>query len=456
MVLKIKKIRWLTKNTAVAAMLAGLAVNAAGAKAQMSLSSAVELALKNDPRMKMAQADVMKAKSSLAEAHDAYSPAVGFDPGYGQSAGAPLGMPMIFNLTAQSLLFSVSQFYNVRGASAGVQSAQLALRAMGEEVAEDVVLTYLNLDNAERRQAAMTEEYGVVTRLITIMQERLDAGVENRIELLKAQRTAAQVRIARLSTEDQVTELSEHLTRLVGIDGSRIVPMSDSIPAFPVMQVEENEAQDSAGIQAAFQTAKSKQDIATGAARYRFLPQILLAGNFSQIDTSPSASKFLQYYPAFQGKQTLSASISFQAQFSLFDRAREDRAHEASADALHARYDAEHQRAQFLAGRSKLKHSIAVLEAKSDLAKVECDLAQAQLDAVTSQLTAGNEGLQMSPKDEQNARLQERQRYVDMLQGQMELRQAEVNLMRQTGQLDAWLNLALKMPASRPATAIRP
>ena len=54
--------RWLAKSAAVAAMLAGLMASAPQAEAQMSLSSAVDLALRNDPRMKMAQADVMKAR----------------------------------------------------------------------------------------------------------------------------------------------------------------------------------------------------------------------------------------------------------------------------------------------------------------------------------------------------------------------------------------------------------
>jgi len=424
---------------------------AGSAGAQISLSSAVDLALRNDPRVKIAQADVMKAQSSLREAHDAFVPAVGFEAGDGKSTGAPLGLPTAFNLSAQSLLFSFSQMHNIRGARAGVASAEFALREVSEQVAEDTVVTYLNLDNAQQRAAAMREEYAVAKRLTTILQQRLDAGVENRIELLKAQRTAAQVRVSSLNTEAEVMELSEHLAGLLGMGSGKIATVSESIPEMPELRLPDVEPEPSAGVQAALENAKSKQEIAYGASRYRFLPQIVLFENFSELDTSPSASKFLQYYPAFQGQQTLSAGIAFQAQFPLFDRGREERGKEAIADAQRARYEAEHQRIQFLEGRSKLRHSIEVLQAKSELAKLDRDLAQAQLDAVTTQLAASNgspDAPQITPKDEQTSRLQERERFVELLQSEWELRQAEVNLLRQTGQLDGWLKSALQVPAT--------
>ena len=61
----------------------------------------------------------------------------------------------------------------------------------------------------------------------------------------------------------------------------------------------------------------------------------------------------------------------------------------------------------------------------------------------------------MTPKDEQNARLQERARTVDLLNAQYQLSQAEVNLLRQNGQLDEWLKTPTTVPADvtvSPAT----
>jgi hypothetical protein len=45
----------------------------------------------------------------------------------------------------------------------------------------------------------------------------------------------------------------------------------------------------------------------------------------------------------------------------------------------------------------------------------------------------------MTPEDEQNARILERQRYVDMLEAEFQLRQAGIRFLKQTQQLSQWL-----------------
>ena len=58
----------------------------------------------------------------------------------------------------------------------------------------------------------------------------------------------------------------------------------------------------------------------------------------------------------------------------------------------------------------------------------------------------------MTPKDEQNARLQERARAIDLLEAEFQLNQAQVSLLRQTGQLDGWLK-NVEAQAISPALA---
>jgi hypothetical protein len=62
----------------------------------------------------------------------------------------------------------------------------------------------------------------------------------------------------------------------------------------------------------------------------------------------------------------------------------------------------------------------------------------------------------LTPKDEQNARLQQSARTIDLLNAQYEVRQAQVNLMRQTGMLDGWLKSSLATPAAAPAVQAAP
>jgi hypothetical protein len=45
----------------------------------------------------------------------------------------------------------------------------------------------------------------------------------------------------------------------------------------------------------------------------------------------------------------------------------------------------------------------------------------------------------MTPKDEQNSRIAEREKFLTLLDTSFQMRQSHINLMRQTGELESWL-----------------
>ena len=416
---------------------------ALGASAQISLSSAVDLALRNDPRVNMARADVAKARAHLAAARDVYVPNLIADGGYGQGFGVPTSLPIIFSMSSQSLVYNFSQRDNVRAASAALDAANLALKESNQQASEDVVLTYLNLDNAQRRQTAIAQEYEFAQRLVTIVQQRLDAGQDTRIDFLQARRNATQIKLQQLQTEDEIKTLSDHLTRLIGLPGTPLDAVSSSIPPLPPLRSLAPSQPSSFGIQSAFAAAKSKQEVAFGVSRYRLRPEVSLNINYSRIDTGQNG--YTTYYPTFTNHSENAESVYLQIQIPLYDRKHEDDVRAAAADAAHAKFEAQNQQNLFLDGRYKLQHSTAELSARCELAQIDLDLSQEQLNAVLAQLTATSatdDRPQLSPKDEQNARLQQSARTIDLLNAQFQLNQAQVSLMRQTGQLDDWLKAA--------------
>ena len=431
-------------------------LGATAAQAQISLTTAVDLALRTDPRMRMAQADVDRSRYSLAEAKDVYIPTGGAAGGYGVSTGVPLGLPVVFSLSSQSLLFNFSQHDNLRAAHSGLEASMLALQEMHQKVAEDTTVTYVGLANAQQRLAATNQEYGFANRLVTIVDERLQAGQDTRMELLRARRTAAQIHIEQLRLEDEVAILADHLSHLVALPADQLTTEPASIPTLPALKDVPDSQADSPGIQAAFATARSKQETAFGAARYRFRPQIVFDANYSRISTSHT--NYDTYYPAFSRQLSYNAAaIGVQISVPIFDRAHQDRARGASAEAAKSLFEAQDQRNQFLEGRFKLRHTAAELSARTDLAEIDRQLAQEQIDVILAQLTAaaGNpDKPQMTPKDEQNARLQERAKFIELLDAQLQLNQAQINLLRQSGQLDAWLKLAAHTDAPAPATIV--
>ena len=100
----------------------------AGARAQVSLYTAVDLALRNSTAVRMATADVQRAASALSESRDAYVPSFVIGSGLGYSYGFPVGQPSVYNVTSQSLLLGFSQPDYIRSAKSALKAGELLER----------------------------------------------------------------------------------------------------------------------------------------------------------------------------------------------------------------------------------------------------------------------------------------------------------------------------------------
>ena len=156
---------------------------ALSAHAQISLSTAVDLALRDNPRVQAAQADVDKARAQLSEAHDVYVPSINAGAAVGQSYGYSPYPPTLFTVTGGGLVLSASQSSYIRSARAGVDAAQLAFDDVRESVAEDTALAFLTLEYDQQREQVVGQQEGFSKTLVTIVLERVDAGQDTAIEL---------------------------------------------------------------------------------------------------------------------------------------------------------------------------------------------------------------------------------------------------------------------------------
>ncbi len=449
--------------TAAALLACGPAVHA-----QISLQSAVNLALKNSPRIKAAQADLNRATAARGEAKDAFVPVVATTAGYGQATGAPLGVPIIFSISSQSLVFSYSQRDYMRSAQASVDAAEHALRNQQIEVVEDTTNTYLALENARQRQRVLREATEMAARLVTITSDRVRAGVDANVELPKSRRTATQFRLLALQLQDEVAGNARHLATLTGLPVASIQTDSSSIPEFtpsaaPASEITTEEP-DGEGVAALFSTAKAKEYVAFGDHRYLLRPQVSFGANYSRVDTG--LSSYADYYPRYGGTATSpnsqnSLSFGLQVTLPLLDLAHRSRARESAADAARFYADAQQQQGIFREGRAKLRNATLELQLRSDLARDEQEIAQDQIEALQVELRTAampQNGIQATPKDLLNAQLQERQRSLELLNVQLLLRQTQVNLLRQTDGLSIWVlgNANANTPATSGVPTVGP
>lgn len=425
------------------------------ADAQISLVSAVDLALKNNPRVRLAQADIDKSTAVLKESKDVYIPAITVGSGLGWSYGYPLGQPSVVNATVQGVILSWSQRDYIRAAHLGLRAAVLNYNDARASVEEDTVVTYLALDRDLARQQALNEQLSHAEELVRIVTDRVNAGVDNAMDLTQAKLSAAQIRLARLNAQNDTAADQLKLAHLIGLPSANLTTVPDSVPhvGTPEPNASPVSLPESPTVTAAFASAQSKQQIAWGDAKKLYRPQIYLASQYSLFAKFNNYQVFFPINPV-TGKSVFqynNAGIGIQITWPIFDRTLKDKAAESAADAVHAYADAENARIKDQDGRAELARSTRTLAAKAEVADLEQQLASQQLASVQTQLEAGaanSNAPQRTPKDQVHAEIDERDKFISMLNSRFDLQQAQVQLMRAQGSLDTWLRNAAGTPAS--------
>lgn len=418
------------------------------AAAQMTLSTAVSLAVKNSPRVQLAMDDLRRAHAVASEAKDVFIPNAVIGGGAGDSYGITLTVPTIFTVSSQSLVYSSAQRFYLRSSRMGVQAAQFALQDVRAQVEEEAVLTYLALVNASQTAELVHAEYAEADALRAIVQQRFDAGLENDVELNLARRQVLAIRLQQMQLDDDIALQQARLASIMGVaaDTVRVVP--ESVPDLQLNLEKDAPTSTTVAERAAVANAESRQERAKGDASYRWKPQVGFAAQYGRISPINNVS---DYYN-LRGKYNV-AFAGVQIQLPLFDAAHQARAQQAAADASRARHELQITQAQQNEAQLQTRHLLAELTVRSELAQVDLAIAEAQLKATSIQTKQGGDGGPvLNPKDLQNARLRSTQRALDVQDAHFQVKKAQVTLLRITDGLESWLQQAATIRMSPAAT----
>jgi hypothetical protein len=204
------------------------------------------------------------------------------------------------------------------------------------------------------------------------------------------------------------------------------------------------------GVASAFASAQARQQQAKGDATFRFWPQINFVTQYNRYATFTNSFKTLEGFSQSHIAAN-EAALGVQITMPFFDKARSARADRSLAEAARAFHDAQNTQLDALDGLSRSRRSISELRAQAEVATLQQQLAQQQLDVLRVQLKSGTgnpNGTEMSPKDEQSALIAERDKYLAVVDAGFQLRQAEIQLLRQSDELESWLKSAVTSPAS--------
>jgi outer membrane protein TolC len=408
--------------------------------AQVSLSTVIELAQQNSSAVKLAQADVLKAQAALAQTEDVYMPSLVAGSTVGYSIGFPTGQPSIANATLQSLVFSFPQRLYIKAAREGLQAASLGLKNAREQAALDASTAYIELDTVNREMEAAEQQETYAGRLVAIEQERAEAGVDPLSDWLQARLTAAQLKLKRLHLETRAATLSKQIAVLTALPAGSVIPDHASIPEIPAVKGD-TAGDQLAGIGSVAALARSRQLQARGDEMAGRRPSIGFGAQYNL-----DSDKLNNYSTYFRNFTPNNFAFGFSFQIPVFDLGLRAKGKESAAEALRATVEAEAAVRQNDVEIAELNGNLRELDALAEIASLKQQIAHEQLTAVLAQMELGNGAEsgpaaqpQLTPKAEELARIDERQKYEDALDAGLDLSKARLSLLRALGHMEDWL-----------------
>ena len=404
----------------------------------LPLKRAVELALSHSTTAVSAELEQQRAFASYHEARNQYLPAVVVGAGLGASWGFPLSLegaaPSIFNVNAQSALLNPALRDFVRAAKTEWQASSIQTKDQRNQVIQDTVLNYAELNKWETSLNRQQEEHANALKMEQIVNERIQEGIDSALMRNKAQLTTARLRLRLAQTQGAIDVLRNRLSHLTGLPASAIITISDSIPALPAGKEGENlvtkALQSSESIQVAETHVEALRFRARGEHR-SLLPMVDFAAQYAVL------SKYNNYDEFYKTFERHNATVGVAIRFPFLNPSQHAHAKAADAQVLKARKDADAARNQVSDETLRLQRSVEQLAAAQQVASLEYQIAQSSAESQQVRVDAGSATIH----DLQDARDQANERYNVLQDSNFELERAQIALLRATGELANWVGV---------------
>ncbi len=453
--------RTVSDNTVVSNSRDSSSVIADPSASAVSLYTVVDLALRNSKAVHLAEAERERVRSLMLESRDVYIPNLQLGSGLGYSYGFPIGTPTLFSVNSTGLLFSFSQRSYIRSTRAALNAATLSLKNVRQQVILDTTLDYIELDKTLEQLAALNQAVVDTDGMISVIEDRVHAGLESKITVTRAELTRAQIQLRSIQMQDHAEELKKHLAGLTGLDPAAISPAPSSIPQLPDLDFHSIPARTTQTplVEAAFATADSKMYQYFGDKRQNYRPTVSFVFQYARFATF---NNYQQYYgKTTDGKNNFqfdNVGVGIQAVWPLFDPLRRDKAMESKAEADRARQQAELTQIQNNEANLALWHGLRELEAQEQVAQLQQQLAAEMLNSIVIQMNSGSATSNAPPVTPQQAaqtRIEERTSYADMRDAEFNVTRSKLNLLNAVGELEDWAKQTGQQTLDTPTHSFR-
>jgi outer membrane protein TolC len=417
----------------------------------LTLKHAVELALQHASGAAIAAADQQNAAANTRELRSSYLPQLTTGAALGWSYGFPLSLagsaPSIFNINAQSALFHPELRAFIRAAQSEASAAGFRSKDERNQIIQDAVLSYAELEKWEQRLDRLHEIYPDVQKMEAAVADRVKEGIDSELDGTRARLSEARLRLRIAEAQGSADVLREHLSKLTGVPADRIQTEGDALPAFPASSDDDapnKAAEASPSVKSAIEHARAQYLRSEGEHRSLW-PTVDFGAQYALFSTF---NNYQNYYipehictvstvtvlcPA-SGFQKNNATIGANLRIPLFNATQRARAAAADADALKAKKQADAARDRVSEETLRLQRAVTQMQAAHDVAEIEYEIAQKNVEAVETRMKSSTANLH----DLDNARTQSSEKLIALQDVIFELDRNQVALLRATGDLEAW------------------
>jgi len=417
----------------------------------ITLKRAVELALQHANGAAMAAADQNNANASYRELRNSYLPQATVGSGLGWSFGFPLALegsaPSIFNINAQSALLHPELRSFIYAARSESSAAGFRSKDQRDQVIQDTVLSYAELEKWERRLDRLHEILPDVQKMHAAVADRVKEGIDSALDETRARLSEARLRLRIAEAQGSADVLREHLSKLTGLPARGIQTEGDTLPNLPAVPDDDapaRAADSSPAVKSAVEHAHAQFLRAQGEHR-TLLPTVDFAAQYALLSTfnnyqnyyiparpcNTSLGTFLCPAAAFQKNN---ATIGVSIRIPLFNASQRARAQAADAEAVKAKEQADAARNRVSEETLRLQRAVVQMQAAREVAEIEFEIAHKNVEAVETRMNSSGANLH----DLDNARTQASEKLIALQDVTFELERAQVSLLRATGDLESW------------------
>ena len=399
---------------------------------KLTLKEAVTLAVGNSRDLALARLQYGLVQREAGVAGAAFRPNFYTGTGAAYTNGFPLisggGVPAIFSLSYDQQIFNPPLKGEQRAAEQRAEGQRLSMEGVRDSVMVRAALEYLELAKVRHAQELMRGERMSAGRILESMRERAQAGRELPIEVTRAQLTAARIeqRIAQL--EDREDSLSGELRDMMALPPDQPIEVStEEIPAAASDQAKDLVAQAMANnieLKQAETERRAREEKLKGE-KGGYWPTVSLVGQYNVLSNT---NNYTDFFKKFQRNNVI---FGLEVRIPIFASRTSSAVAFARAGLNAANLVLANKRSELSLGVRRMARQARETDLAGEVARLELQLSQENLRILQLQFDQGRSSL----TDLEGAHLDENDKWLSFLDANYARQQAQLELLRTTGQL---------------------